>query len=68
MNDPKISAEFATEAVKGSWPVAVATSSLVGMIDWQTWVLILTAFYVVMQIFWLGWRFVDKFRGKPSAD
>lgn len=60
--------EFATEALKGAPPVAVAAASLTGAVDWQTWVLILTAMYVVLQIAWLLWKFVDKFNGKKTED
>lgn len=60
--------EFATEAAKGLPPVAVTTASVTGAIDWQTWVYILTAFYLVLQILWLAWKAVDKFMGKDSEE
>lgn len=63
IDERSFSTEFAVEAMKGAPPVAVAASTLSGAIDWQTWVMILTALYVLMQILWLGWRFVDKARG-----
>lgn len=64
MHDHNLSTEFASEALKGAPPVAVAATTLAGIIDWQTWVMILTAMYVLMQIMWLAWKFVDKARGK----
>lgn len=60
--------EFATEAAKGLPPVAVAAASVTGTIDWQTWVYILTAFYLVLQILWLAWKAADKFMGKDSEE
>lgn len=66
--DHKFSSELATEAAKGAPPVAVAAASIAGAVDWQTWVFILTAMYVLLQIIWLGWRMVDKLRGKAVSD
>lgn len=60
--------EFASEAAKGAPPIAVAAASLTGAIDWQTWVFILTAFYVGLQILWLLWKFVEKATGNDSED
>ena len=58
--------DFAQEAVKGAPPVLVSASSLVGVIDWQTWVLVLTAFYVVLQIIYLGWKMIDRAHGRSK--
>ena len=60
--------EFMTEAAKGAPPVAVAAATIMGAVDWQMWVLILTAAYVVLQIVWLLWRFADKAMGKNTDD
>lgn len=68
MDERTFSTEFASEALKGTPPVAVAASTIAGMIDWQSWVFILTALYLVMQIFFLGWKLVDKARGKKVSD
>ena len=66
MNEHSLASDLASEAAKGAPPVAVAGTYIVGIVDWQTWVLILTAIYVLMQIGWLGWRFVDKAMGKKT--
>lgn len=60
--------EFANEAAKGLPPVAVAAASVTGAVDWQTWVYILTAFYLVLQILWLAWKAIDKINGKTTED
>lgn len=64
IDERSFSTEFAGEALKGAPPVAVAATTLAGAIDWQTWVFILTAFYVLLQILWLVWKFADKLLGK----
>lgn len=67
IDERSFSTEFAGEALKGAPPVAVAATTLAGAVDWQTWVFILTAIYILMQIGWLAWKFVDRFRGKTDA-
>ncbi len=64
MYEKSFQTDFAAEALKGGPPVAVAASTAMGMVDWQTWVMVLTAIYVLMQIVWLGWKFVQKAQGK----
>ncbi len=56
--------EFASEAIKGTPPVAVTAASLSGIVDWSSWVYVLTALYLALQIFWLGWKMYDRARGK----
>lgn len=56
--------DFAQEAIKGTPPVAVAATAAVGAVNWQEWVFILTAFYLLLQIGWLGWKAWDRARGK----
>ena len=68
MNERGFSTEMAVEAIKGTPPVTVAAAAISGAADWQTWVLVLTAIYVLMQIGWLGWKFVDKVRGKTGRE
>lgn len=60
--------DFAREAAKSLQPVTVAATQLTGAVDWQTWVLILTAVYVAMQIVWLMWKFADKVTGKKPDE
>jgi hypothetical protein len=66
--DDKFSTDLAAEAAKGAPPVAIAATSLAGAVDWQTWVFILTAFYLLMQIIFLVWKMIDKLRGKAVTD
>jgi hypothetical protein len=66
MTDHQFATDFATEAAKGTPPVLVAGSAMMGAVDWQTWVFILTAIYLLMQIIWLGWKFVQKARGEKA--
>lgn len=66
MYEHDFTTDFASEAAKGAPPAVVATTAMIGAIDWQSWVFILTALYLVMQIAWLGWKFVDRARGKKS--
>lgn len=68
MTDHSFSTEFGIEAIKGTPPVAIAATTMAGAIDWQTWVFVLTAMYVLLQIFWLLWKFFDKLAGKPVRD
>jgi hypothetical protein len=60
--------ELATEAAKALPPATVTATTIAGVIDWQTWVLVLTAMYLVLQITWLIWRFIDKAHGKTTND
>lgn len=64
MSNHNISSDVATEAMKGVPPVAVAAASVVGAVDWQSWVLILTVVYLLMQMAYLAaksWReFIEK--------
>lgn len=56
--------EFANEAAKGAPPVAVAATQMAGVIDWQTWVLILTVIYLLLQIGYLIWKYIDRAHGR----
>lgn len=64
MSDKSFATEFVSEAIKGTPPATVAATSLIGLVDWQVWVLILTALYLLLQIAWLGWKMVDRGLGK----
>ena len=64
MHDKTFATEFATEALKGTPPASVAATTLLGLVDWQTWVLVLTALYLLLQIGWLGWKMIDRALGK----
>lgn len=64
MHDKTFATDFAQEAMKGAPPATVAATTLIGLIDWQVWVLILTALYLLLQIGWIGWKMVDRARGK----
>lgn len=64
MSHSNLPHDFATEAAKGLPPVAVTAAQLTGSVDWETWVFILTAAYLALQIGWLLWRYADKIMGK----
>lgn len=64
MSGQSLASSFATEAAKGTPPVLIAASQVVGAVDWQPWVLLLTLLYLLMQMGWLAWKFVDKALGK----
>ena len=50
MNTQDHATEIGTGIVKLAPPVYVAGTSVMGVIDWQLWVYVLTAIYLVMQI------------------
>ena len=56
MTDHSFAADFATEAAKGAPPVAVAASSVVGLIDFNLVVAVLTGLYVLLQSAYLIWK------------
>ncbi|MDE8654764.1 hypothetical protein [Novosphingobium album (ex Liu et al. 2023)] len=56
MNEHNLATEAVAEAVKGAPPIAVAGAGQAGLIDWQTWVLVLTAIYLVMQMAYLAFK------------
>ena len=58
--------DLLTEAAKGTPPATVAATSMLGLVDWQTWVLIQSVLYLLLQIAWLGWKFVDRFNSKTD--
>jgi hypothetical protein len=64
MSNQSLATDFAQEAMKGAPPATVAATTLIGLIDWQVWVLILTALYLLLQIGWLGWKMIDRGLGK----
>lgn len=65
MNDqPSMAADFVQEAVKSTPPVTVATTGALGLVDWPTWVAMLTVAYLLLQISFLLWKMVDRFNGK----
>lgn len=66
MSNQSLATDFAHEVTKAAPPATVAATTLIGLIDWQVWVLILTALYLVLQIGWLGWKMVDRARGKSQ--
>jgi hypothetical protein len=68
MIHPDLSGDIATEVAKGAPPATIAATTVAGIIDWQTWVLILTAIYALMQIGWLGWKMLDKALGRKERD
>lgn len=68
MKPHDLPSEFATETAKAFPPAAVSATAIAGIVDWQTWVLILTAFYLMMQIGWLAWKFWDRAHGEKTED
>lgn len=57
--------ELMTEAAKGLPPATIAATSVLGLVDWPTWVAILTVVYLLLQITALLWKMADKWNGKP---
>lgn len=56
MQDHSFTTEFASEAAKGAPPVAVATGSIIGVID-INWILAAaTICYVILQGAYLLWK------------
>jgi hypothetical protein len=64
MSDKSFAADFAAEAAKGTPPVTVAATSITGWVDWDLWVYVLTALFLLMQIALLGWKLWDRAWGK----
>jgi membrane protein implicated in regulation of membrane protease activity len=64
MSQHNLSTDFSVEALRGAPPVAVAATSVTGLVDWNVWVLILTALFLLLQIAWLGWKMIDRALGK----
>lgn len=63
MTNHSFSADFASEAAKGVPPVAVAASGIVGLVDLNVIVALLTAAYVLLQGAYLIWKWRREARG-----
>lgn len=56
--------DLTNEAAKGLPPATVAVTQMTGAVDWQTWVLMLTVAYLLLQIVYLVWKFIDRAQGR----
>lgn len=66
MYEKSFQTDFASEALKGVPPVVVSAATAADAIpvDWQALALMLTVAYLIMQMVWLGWKFIQKAQGK----
>jgi hypothetical protein len=56
MNHHDHAQEIGNGLIKLAPPVYVAGTSIMGVVDWQLWVYVLTFFYILMQMGQFAWE------------